>query len=487
MRLIKTLLIFVMLIGLLSAGVTVPEWELSKDSFRSGSSGIITMTLSNPGIYTMGGMGTVIHGAENVRISAPSSIVDLRPGATTSLALPFTIDEETPSGIYRIEIRFLGYEEDPSGSKLTVNSVVIPIKVVDVPELSLALDQTVIGGIDSTTLTISNKGGIAKNMKIKMDETSNIALYGTNEIFLDRVDNDVHVPLVLDSRDSEEGPVDLSFIIKYEDELGMAHEERENVRVTVKKDRLDLSFVQNNEITTKQEGTLTLEIKNNGAETLKDVRISFEDERMRLKEENEINAGDISKNGSVTVSAEIFADYPPGLNYVESTISWTEEDVEKTRSIDMPLTIQSDATVGVYLEAKPAPVTNHNEHTISVLVSNLGSHEISNVEVGVKSDAFNVLDISNRKYIGNLENDDFSTAQFKVMVDAASSGEYPLTVNIDFRDMSGEWRSDTVKAMVTVNEPIEEEDIDPVLATGLVAVLAVAIWHFKFRKKPEKR
>jgi hypothetical protein len=481
-----TIIVLVMLAGISFAGITVPEWSLSQESFSSGSSGVMSMTLSNSGEHTMTGVGITIEGSEDIKIRPPASIVDLRSGATTTLALPFTVDGDAKSGIYRVEIRFLGYEDVPGGSKLTVNSVVIPIKVLDSPELGLTMDRKVLGGIDPAVLSIENNGGIANEVRIKMNESSDIALYGTNEIFLEHIEGIADVPMILDSRGSDEGPKDLSFVFSYEDELGMRQTESEDVRVTIRKERLDLAFIQKNALTTRKEAMLSLEIRNNGKDDLKDVRISFNEDGMRLKEDNEIDAGDIPAGGSATVSATVFADYAPGLNLIESTVSWIEEDVEKTRAVDMPVTIQSDAKVGVYLEAKPAPITNNVEHTISVLVSNLGSHEIDNVEVGLESDVITMLDISEKRYIGSLENDDFSTVQFKVMINAPEAGDYPLDVIVDFRDQSGQWATKKIDSRISVNAAAENGGIDMVIIIPAVIALGIVIWYFKFRKKDKK-
>ena len=44
-------------------------------------------------------------------------------------------------------------------------------------------------------------------------------------------------------------------------------------------------------------------------------------------------------------------------------------------------------------EAKPVPLVLNGQHTISVLVSNLGSYRIDNVDVSVSSPALSSLDI----------------------------------------------------------------------------------------------
>ncbi|MFH1394177.1 MAG: hypothetical protein ABII71_01795 [Candidatus Micrarchaeota archaeon] len=487
MRLLKLLLIFGVLIGGVFAGIAVPDWDVSQESFRSGGSGIITMTLSNPTTYQISTIGMTIYSPPEVSVSGPSTIVDLGAGATTSVSLPFRVSSGAKSGIYLVEIRFSGYEERTDRREYITNSVAIPVTVVDAPEFTLTTDTHLIGGIDTVGLTVDNKGGIARNVKLKIGEGSEVALFGTNEIFISQITGSEEVLLTLDSRNAVDGPTDLPVSITYEDELGLEHSTTEYVRITIKKERLDVTFLQKGSLITRQEGTLTLEVVNDGTETLNDVRISFDETNLRLKFKNELEVGNIAPGSSATVSAVVFADYTPGLNLVPATVTWVEENVDKTESVNIPMTISSDVEVGVYLEAKPAPLTAGGEHTISVLVSNLGSYGIDNVEVGMESDSLQMLDISTKRYIGSLENDDFSTVQFKVKVTALTPGSYPLDITITYRDKSGEWKSTSVEQSIEVYGPNVEGPSDLCIAIPLVLAIGAGVWWFKFRKKPEKR
>ncbi|HID73189.1 TPA: hypothetical protein EYP38_04560 [Candidatus Micrarchaeota archaeon] len=487
MRFLKILLVLGMLFGGVFAGVAVPDWSVSQESFRSGASGVISMAVSNPTTYQISTIGMTIFSPPEVSISGPSTIVDLSAGAMTSVALPFKVSSDASSGIYLVEIRFSGYEERTDRREYVTNSIAIPITVVDAPEFTLTTDTQLIGGIDQVVMTIENKGGIAKNVRVKIGDSSDVALFGTNELFVSQITGSEELGMTLDSRNAEDGPIDLPVSITYEDELGIEHTGIEYVRITIKKERLDVTFLQKSNVITRQEGTLTLEVANDGTETLEDVRITFDDENLRLKYENELEVGSIAAGSSATVSAVVFADYSPGLNLVPATITWEEENVDKTQSVNIPLTISSDVEVGVYLEAKPAPLTMGGEHTISVLVSNLGSYGIDNVEVGMESEVLQMLDISTERYIGSLDNDDFSTVQFKVRVDAMAPGSYPMDVTITYRDKSGEWKSTSIEQNVEIYAPSAEGGTELCIAVPVVLAIGAGVWWFKFRKKPEKR
>jgi len=249
----------------------------------------------------------------------------------------------------------------------------------------------------------------------------------------------------------------------------------------VKNEVLDLRFNQISQVITRKDGTLTLEVTNNG-DALSDVRLSFPNASIRLKDKSEIRVGDLGAGDKTNVSGLAYTDLAPGLNLVDAKVTWVERDIRKEQTVSIPITVESDADVGVYLESKPTPLVAGQEHTISVLVSNVGSYGIDNVDVGLDSPAFESLDITPRQYIGSLAKDDFSTVQFKVMA-TDNPGDYPISVNIRYRDASGEWINKTITQAGSVTPAPSNGSGLLYAAVAVVAVAALGLWYFKFRKK----
>lgn len=494
MKNIFGILAVLLLSGITFAGLTITEYSLSQDAFKPGSRGIVTLYISNPSACPgLAGGCTEDHRLTDVSVSTypPSAIAidstvavgDIETGASSFVSLPFTIADDTTSGIYRLDFRIYSFGETSQTRRIT-----IPITVADLPEFVFTPDVNVLTSVDSIDLMMSNNGGIAKNLKIKItDDAAGVALFGTNEIYVGDLEDEATVNMMLDSRSASDGPVNVPFIVMYEDEIGVSHEETNYVRMTVKKEALDIVFEQESDVVTKEEGTLVLSIVNTGDEELKDVKLSFTDSDLKLRGRNEMDFGDIAVGGKSTVSATVFATFSPGLNLVPAEITWTEKDVNKEEQLDVPLTISSDADVGVYIETKPAPLTVGEEHTLSVLVSNLGSYRIDNVDVELKSDILETLDISNKQYIGSLENDDFSTVQFKTRIGSSvSPGDYTMKIEIDYRDQSGEWKTKTITQPITVNAmQADEGGIFNLLLP--VAVVLVLVWYFFLRKRGKKK
>jgi hypothetical protein len=258
------------------------------------------------------------------------------------------------------------------------------------------------------------------------------------------------------------------------------HSVNSTLHLTVKNEVLDLRFNQLAELTTRKDGTLSLEVTNNG-QALSDVRISFTNASLTLRDKNEIKLGDLAPGERKAVSASVHNELAPGLNAVRAKVEWVERDIRKEQYVDIPLTITSDADVGVYLEAKPLPLTLGGQYTISVQVSNLGTYPIENVDVSLSSPALRTLDISDRQYIGGLQSDDFSSVQFVAEANATAEGSYPIYLEVHYRDSSGEWKTKTVVQQITLHSSAQAAE-SPLPLLALLVAAAVAVWYFKFRK-----
>jgi hypothetical protein len=519
MEIWKAMFLVLVLACVSFAGLSVTSWEVSQSEFTPGSNGIITLTISNP--FVTGAVNRPVTSV-NMDIYSPPELImtgkqfvgDIESGGATSISIPFRVGDNASSAIYTVDFKVTGIADksDGGGYEMFSRSAIVPVTVVERPVLRLQSDKDLIGGIDTVLLTVINEGGPASNLKIKIptstgavdvststtastsstngtttfgSQTSPVAFLGVDQIFISRIEKggSVSVNVTLDSRSAPDGATNVPFYLEYDDELGITHTGNTALRLTVRNEKLDLQFIQQGDVITRKEGTMTLQIKNSGTETLKDVRLTFQDTGLRLSDRSELKFGDVAPGATATASGIVFAELPPGLNLVPAELTWIEKDVQREESRSIPITITSDADVGVYLEARPLPLTVGTEHTISVLISNLGSYNIENVEVEFSSPVLRSMDISDKQYIGGLQKDDFSTVQFLVNVNATAPGTYPADIRINYRDQSGEWKTKSVVQDISVyNGTAQESDPLPLVIGGLV-VAAILIWFFRFRKK----
>lgn len=480
----KGLLLVLMAFGIAFAGLSVDAYTVTKDSFRPGEPGVVTVTVSNPtGAERVTSITMSIDRPTELVVTSAPKMADIDAGGSAIVSIPFRVKDDAKPGIYLMNVVFTGYKsaEGTGYAATSTNIVSVPITVVNEPILVFTTDKQVIGGLDDILVTIANNGGKASNVRISTPSDADVSLYGTDEIFISSITDEEQTDLMLDSRDAPDGPTDVAFNVEYEDELGMSHTEDMTLRMTVRNERLDLTFIQNSDVITKKESTMSLSVRNDGTEPLEDVRLAFADSVLRIKGSGELKFGDLAPGQTATASATVFAELPPGVNLVDGQLSWIEKDVQKEGTRQVPITITSDSEVGVYLEAKPLPLTLGSDHTISVLVSNLGSYSIENVDVKIESPALRSEDISDTQYIGGLQNDDFSTVQFQMGVNATEAGTYPIKITVNYRDQSGEWKTQVINQSISVYGAAASQDSPLPLLFG-IGVIAVAVWYFKFRK-----
>jgi uncharacterized membrane protein len=491
MKNMKILFVLLLVLGFAFSALSVSSYSTSASSFKPGSRGIISVVISNPTSSSALVSGIEVDTTNPPEITTGNSqfIGDLEVGGSSTVSIPFTVTPNARSGIYTVQLDISGISDRPGsisgGFEAFSRKVSIPITIVNAPIFTISTDNPTISDIETLNLSIVNNGGLATNVRISTPYSDSPVLSVVDQVYVQSISSSSSVPITLDSRSINDGPTNVKFYIEYNDELGISHADNYSIRLAVKKQKLDVLFTQTSSILTRKESLLSLGIRNVGSVPLKDVRLVFTNSSIRLKDSNELKFGDVAPLSTAGVSNVALVDLPPGLNHVSATLSWVEKDVQKETTIDVPLTITSDADVGVYLEAKPSPLVAGSEHTVSVLVSNIGSYPIDNVEVSFASDSLTPFDISPNQYIGYLNADDFSTVQFKIRVKPLSEGQYPVNIKISYRDRSGEWKVKEISRDVFVTAP--KQSGNPVVEVILLlVVIAAGVWYFKFRKKPER-
>ncbi|MFH2105722.1 MAG: hypothetical protein ABII22_00530 [Candidatus Micrarchaeota archaeon] len=475
------------MIGSVFAGLSLSSYTFSSSSYEPGASGVLTLVVENTNTgtsssddYTAVKVSTIVPAP--VTIDDEVFIGDLDSSTSTTVSIPFTVDDRVDSQIYIIELRLYGTSKSSAtrSAQSYFKSSFVPISIVQKPVFSMQSDNDVLYGVQGLKMTLINNGGIAKNVKISIP-SSNFAFSKSDQVFIKQVNGSATFDVLIDSRNAQEGPNDLNFSVTYDDAVGTSHTDTLSLRVTVKKEKLDLDISSKNPLVTKEEGDLALTIINNG-NSISDVRLYVSDPNMKLQQINEIQLGDMASKSQKEVTLRVFPEYTPGLNGMIMTVKWYEGNVQKEKEISVPVKITSDADVHVYLEAKPTPLKVDQEHTISVLVSNVGSFKIDNVDVSISSDSMELLDVQNKEYIGSLDPDDFSTVQFKVKVKSVDVGIHNMLVTVNYRDNSGQWSTKEINSEILVNPAdTHEGGLLPIIL--VVVVLAMVVWYFKFRKK----
>jgi len=488
-------LIAVMLLaGMLSASLYVDTYTVSPTTLKPGEAGSVTFSIKNvlPSTAT-----STTSPLENVQVffsavpgiefstQSPFVVGTIDSGGSALVSIPFRVLPSAKSGIITAQF-FIGQKD-----KTDLKTVNANIMVVNPPILTLSSDHQTVLSTDLINLTIVNNGGSASKLTLKMAADSNFSFLGTTQIYVGEVAKTASILVPIDSRKVVEGVNNIPFVLSYQQEGGDTVDEDKPLSVAVKKEKADVAFTQSEPIITNKDNVLMLTVTNKGR-ALDDFRVLLTDELVKSKDSNQIKLGNLKTGDSKQFEIPVFVNQQPGVKSTQFKLRWVEEDVEKEQDVTVPIAISSDAEVGIYLEAKPTPLAVGGDFTLSVTASNLGSYKIANVVVAMEdSQVFDVLNIQKEQYIGNLDNDAFSTVQYKIKVKpTVAPGSYPLAFNVRYKDQSGLWINKTIQTDISIrpaSEGVQKGGNDALMYAGVAVVLIGAgYWYFRMRKPKQK-
>lgn len=481
-----------MVFGLAFAGLSISSYTISPEVVEPGSSGVLEIIVSNSAqTDTVENVVIDVSSAEALGIDRGFVVGDLEAMSSVMVSLPFSASNDISSGYYTVEVKATGITKEyyldssnqlKSKTETFTKRASIPVQVVEQPSISVGLSEESIEDLTEETFTFTNTGGVANRVKITV-LNEGIGFLNQDQLYIEELADSATVSSTLDARGAQEGATKLQLQLVYQNELGTETTETKEIPITIQKAEGDFVFVQEGTIVTGENENLQLKLTNEG-KAVTNLRFTFQEEEVILRGLNEYTVGSISKDETKTLSVPLVANLPPGTQNVVLSLTWEESGENRMGTVSIPVEVVSDSTVGVYLEAKPTPLTAGTEHTISVTVSNLGSYDIEGTTVELESEAFTLLTIQPQQFIGGLESDDFSSVQYKVLVNQLAPGNYPAKVKVKFRDESGAWVTIEEEAIIGISEAVQEEACPmPVLAIGLVILVAVGYWWFRMRKK----
>jgi hypothetical protein len=480
-----------MVFGLAFAGLSISDYSLSPEVVEPGTSGFLQITISN---------GAQTDTVENVVIDVTSTealgidrgfvVGDLEAMSSVMISLPFTASEDISSGYYTVEVKATGITQEyyldsnnefKSRTETFTKRASVPVQVVEQPSISIMLSEESVEDLTEEDFTFTNTGGKAKKIRVTV-LNEGIGFLNQDQLYVEELDATATVSATLDARGAQEGAAKLQLQLVYQNELGTEITETKEIPITVKKAEGDFVFVQEGTIVTGENENLQLKLTNEG-KAVTNLRFTFQTDEVRLRGLNEYDVGSLDTDETKTLSVPLVADLPPGTQNVALYLTWEESGEDRMGTVTVPVEVISDSTVGVFLEAKPTPLTAGGEHTISVTVSNLGSYDIEGTTVELESEAFTLLTIQPQQYIGGLESDDFSSVQYKIMVNYIEPGTYPAKVLVTFRDESGTWVTLEEETDISISEAVAQEDPTITYLFVLAVIVVVLYWWFKRKKK----
>lgn len=479
-----TLIFLVLGMGIGNATFSIVSSTVNPEQVSPGEFGTLDLIVSNAGTSTVTGLNAEIRATDQITINRNVNIGDLSPGAQITISIPFKVKENARTGIYQIELDFFGvgdtYTTSTSGitsSRGVINKKVFStLKIISAPVLQISLSENEISDLSELNIIVTNTRGNAREVYIRI-LNDDIGFSNKDLIYVNSISEREEISTMIDARNAVDGTQKLRFKIDYQDELSNIYSDEREITITVRKESGDLVFTQDNSIITGVQQDLVLKARNDG-NTIENLRVTLNDDEVQMYGVSTINVGTILKGETKTITIPVIASSKPGSQTVLMNLKWIEQNQEKESTKIVPVKISSDSEIGVYLDARPTPLTLNEETVISVTVSNMGSYPIEATTVNMESEAFTLLTIEKEQYIGGLNADDFSSVQYRVMVKGEEK-EYPVKLTIKYKDSSGEWKTSTINKIISpaYSEVQKSTGIEFVLLGALVVIGGIYWWY----------
>lgn len=439
----RNAMIFIFALALIAhaafADISVSNATTLPSSVRPGVAGTISMTVSNPDTYDALGVIGESFGTDDISTAGRTGLGDFKSGVSSILSFPFSVPATTKAGIYTI--RYTLSWTNVNGSRY--KTLYLPIVVSNPPIFSIdSEDKAVFTNSDfNVSGTLFNSGGKATAVRIQAN-SDKVIQTGQNPLWVGDVNKSAAFQMsfaVAPGTSSGRYLVPVSIIAR--DEIGQESTYNATLRVSITRraPSFGLAATADKPLNPGVRATLTLTLANTGDDDAYLVKMALpEDSAFTPIGVTSLDVGTLKAGESRTVDVEVGVNnVAPGFYTPKFTISYKnmEGEAQPDKNVSVGINIEGKNDVSVFISAKPAPLVAGGSHTLSILVSNVGSSPIKALTVEVGDGFFSLQEAQATQFIGGLNEDDFSTVQYKVRVDdGIIDGNYPFNVTMTFKD-----------------------------------------------------
>lgn len=457
-------------------------------TIKPGVSGTVVLAISNPDQYDALGVLGEAFGTDNVQAAGQTFLGDFKPGVGTTLTFPFSVPSETKAGTYSIRYRLSWTNVNGSRFK----TIYVPITVSNPPIFSIqGEDKTVYTNDDFMVGgRITNQGGPARNVRL-LAVSDKFIQTGQTPLWVGEINQTGNFSIGFTLAPGvTSGRYSIPITAVAEDESGQETTSNLTLRITVNRKAPDFTITATPEkpLTPGEKVSIMVEIANIGDDEAYSTRISLSgDSAITPLSRTDYDIGDLQAGKIAKVRFDVGVnDVTPGFYQPDFVIHYHNKDgdIQPQKNISAGVNVEGKNDVSVFVSAKPSPLVAGGAHTLSVLVSNIGSSPIKALSVKIGGDFFQLQEAQGSQFIGGLNQDDFSTVQYKIRVrDDLKDGNYPFNVSMMFKDAYN--REQIVEREETLNIISKETaaklssnsgGISPVVMVAVAAVVLLAAY-----------
>jgi hypothetical protein len=477
--------------GTATADLSVVSVAVSPSSVVSGGTGVVTLTLANPGPYKIRDVTVSVEAGPRISFNGQSYLGEIQVDGQLVTSIPFQVKSDTPTGLYSAKLSITGFYEDPSqgyDDKYTLRNIELPITVASTAVFNLGYEVPTVKKKSpfAVTTTIRNFGDAATNAYVSVSSTNFIPI-GEYPKFLGTIGNETNVTfeLALNS-DTFNGRDTINVILNYTDRLGVERRASLPLSVYVKRSpefvvgsvvSSPLKLVQGTD-----EATLKIELQNIGEAKAENINANIIlplELSPSYSYSDRFSLGTIAQGASKT--ATYYVDVKKGVRggTYNATLQVNYTSESESEAVSLPVEIRITETpefeiTTVSTEPK-APVPG-DKVSLRVTVKNVGGKDADSVSFRAFSEQEQPFDYEEKSdFIGKLKQGEEATA---VLVFTVANDTHPKNyiLSTEVRAVSdGNVIVSDDSVRVSVGEGKSGLDQNGMLVPAAVAILALGI------------
>lgn len=175
---------------------------------------------------------------------------------------------------------------------------------------------------------------------------------------------------------------------------------------------------------------------------------------------------------------------------VPVTLTYTDEDGQDyTRTDLISIVVNSQPDIMVTIDSTTL-YSDNGKGTVLFSITNKGFSEIKFLTVTLDdTDEYTVKSVSNTLYLGNVDSDDYETAEFTLQMDQHGQGSVELPVTLAFKDALNEEHTMTEKLtleLITTADAGQEKSKTGIIVLVVAVVVVIGFFVYRARKKHKK-
>ncbi len=239
------------------------------------------------------------------------------------------------------------------------------------------------------------------------------------------------------------------------------------------------------EVDLKSEFDAKFSIKNVGTGPAKNVKVFFGNQTSILPKTSIYYIDTVEPGETALIESSFFVDtIVPSQHPLPIAIYYENEThgMQPAQQYSVLVPVSSGNTLFVYLDSQDE-LTAGVIGEITIGVANCGLARVKHVALAIADgDRFKLID-SDTRYIGDIENDDYDTVDFRILPESSDCSN--VTVDVSYDDDYGNTYSMTTEIPIKVYTSKEMKAIAPKSGgyTGIIIAALVLLLAYLFRKR----